>query len=375
MRANKPIKQTTSKPILNKELAIRDALNPTIEPTNEEEEKNHLTIYHGKATDSLSSVSSKEATIDPITGNALIINDKIKIVMQRFRDLQGTLGVNTHKLLSVAIERFTEVNNYHPNGNGSTEYTVQFSLIEYALNLGYDVAPRKTDTPEEAKAEKKRVNNVLKDVKKKIRKDLDILSSIELTWEETVRGKEGDFKAISIIGSKGISGNYIEVTFDPKMAGYLRQQSLTKYPIRLLRLDARNQTAYILGVKFSTHYNIDNNHKRGTEDKLRVKTLLKNLSLPTYETVKATRKSWEERIKEPFERALDELTKNEILKDWKYTGSKGIPLSDEEATTKNYAEWENFIVQFELYNPPNHNERMERKKIAKLNAAKKTSKK
>lgn len=344
-------------------------------PAQAQEESNYLTLYHGKATDSLARASSRDAELNPITGNATVDTGEVKVVMQKFTEIKGTLGVNTHKLLSVGIARFTELNNYSKKGEGKLEFTVTIPLREYASLLGYDVMEHDTDTPEEAEAEKKRASNALKDAKKKIRKDLDVLRSIDLTWEEKVKGKTGDFVSIPIIGSRGIKGNNIYMTFDPSMASYLAKLPLTQYPLPLLSVDARQSNAYSMGLKFSEHYNNDNNQKRGTANRLKVDTLLKVTSLPSYEDVVKTRKGWEERIKEPFETALDALTQSGILKDWRYTGNKGAELTDAEATPTDYESWSNLLIEFELISPVDHTERLERRAEEKKARAKKPRRK
>lgn len=344
------------------------------------EEESYLAMYHGKATDALARMSSKGAKINPITGSATIDSGELKVVIQKFTDLQATLGVNTHKLLSVGVARFTALNNYNRKGETSLQYAVQIPLEEYAYFLGYDVLQHETDTPEEAEKEKKRATNALKDAKKKIRKDLDTLASMELTWEEKVKGKAGDYEALHIIGTRGIRNGYINITFDPVMAQYLARLPITQYPIALLGVDARNSNAYSMGLKFTEHYNLDNNQIKGTATRLKIETLLGYTSLPSYEDVFKARKSWEERIKEPFEKSLDELTAKGVLSNWSYVASKGVELTDEEATTNSYEEWKELFVEFELTEAIDHTERLEKraeekKARAKRRSTKKTSKK
>jgi hypothetical protein len=346
---------------------------PSITPADTTEPKPFISMYHGKATDVLARMSSKGAKINPITGSATIDSGELKVVIQKFTDLRATLGVNTHKLLSVGVARFTALNNYNRKGETSLQYAVQIPLEAYAYSLGYDVLQHETDTPEEAEKEKKRASNALKDAKKKIRKDLDTLASMELTWEEKVKGKAGDYEALHIIGTRGIRNGYINITFDPIMAQYLAKLPITQYPIALLRIDARNSNAYSMGLKFSEHFNMDNNQIRGTAQFLKVKTLLELTSLPAIEKVRAEGRRWEDRIKEPFENSLDALTACGLLENWEYSHSKGVTLTNEEATNwGSYEKWENTLVHFSLKDAPDHRARLEAR--AKRNT-KKTSKK
>ena len=151
------------------------------------------------------------------------------------------------------------------------------------------------------------LSNLEKEIKKKIKKDLDVLRATELTWKETVKGKEGDFLNVPIIGSRGIKGGYIHMAFDPVMAEYLIRLPLTQYPVALLAVDARNSNAYSIGLKMTEYYNMDFNQSRGKADRLSVPTLLSCTSLPTIEDVRSKRQGWERLIKEPLEKALEAL--------------------------------------------------------------------
>ena len=126
---------------------------------------------------------------------------------------------------------------------------------------------------------------------------------------------------------------------------------LLNYPRSLYKLDDRDFNAFAIGEAMCIHYSQDNNVIRQTEGKLRVETLLKYTSFPNYEELKAQKRSWEERVKEPFENALDHLTKNGFLKDWKYCHNGGIEITDEEIKTgiiNSYEKFISLIIKFEL---------------------------
>ena len=61
---------------------------------------------------------------------------------------------------------------------------MQIPLISYARLLGYPVDERETATPEEAEKEKRRIKNLMKDVRGKINDQLDVLYSLSLSWSE-----------------------------------------------------------------------------------------------------------------------------------------------------------------------------------------------
>ena len=320
----------------------------------------YFPMLHGKATDAIAGMSSKNGEKNPISGALTITNKEVKLLISQFNQLTGALGINTHKLLSVGVAQFTAGNNVGGRDTDHLTYNVTIPLKEYALQCGYDVEEHPKDTPEEQEKEAKRASNALKDAQKKVKKDLDILRNSSISWSEKVKGKAGDFLDIAIIGSKGIRKGYIYMVFDPAFAQYLIKLPLTQYPKALLKVDARNGNAYNMGLKMTEHFNMDNNQIKGTAQLLKVSTLLENLDLPSIETVRKTRKSWEERIKEPFENALDVLTQCGLLSDWRYSHSKGLEMTDEEATSfSTYEEWENTLVHFTLADAPDHTLRLE----------------
>ena len=67
-----------------------------ITPVKLPEEQSFLPMLHGKATDAMAQMSSRDAQINPITGSATVSSGEVKLVIQRFNDLKGTLGINTH---------------------------------------------------------------------------------------------------------------------------------------------------------------------------------------------------------------------------------------------------------------------------------------
>lgn len=345
-----------------------------LSPAKLPEEQSYLPMLHGKATDTMAQMSSREAQINPITGTATVTSGEVKLVIQRFNELKGTLGINTHKLLSVGIAAFSNQN--HIGDPRSMDYKVSIPLREYAMQCGYDLQERPTSTPEEAEAEKRRLANLEKDIKKKIKKDLDVLRATELTWRETVKGKEGDYLNISIIGSRGIKGGYIHMAFDPAMADYLIRLPMTQYPVALLAVDARNSNAYSIGLKMTEYYHMDSNQALGKADRLSIPILLACTSLPSIEDVRAKRQGWERLIKEPFEKALDALTGCGLLADWQYTRAKAKPLTDEEAAEiTDYESWSKLYVHFTLKDAPDQTARLEAKREKEAKRKKPASKK
>ena len=164
------------------------------------------------------------------------------------------------------------------------------------------------------------------------------------------------------------------------MAQYLASLPLIIYPRSLYALDDREFNAYAIGEAMCIHYSQENNVIRGTEGKLRVETLLKSTSYPSYEEIKANRWSWEQYVKEPLERAFDKLTECGFIQDYVYCYEGGIELTDEEAAeiVKNgYNYFIPLIVKYKLNDFEAHEDRVtaiQEKKAAKLKKAKRARK-
>lgn len=328
--------------------------------------KSNMPMYHGKVTDTLSLLVGVDAEENTYSDRATIqtktSDGDYKVVIQDFSKLRGNLSINTDKLLCTAVAEFTRINNY---SGGVIHPQVSFPFDEYARRLGYEIDERPTSTPEQAEKEKKRAAGAVKNAKKRIKQDLDLLQAMRITWTEKVKGKVADYDSISILDRTSIKKGYITIGFGHDMANYLKRLPITQYPQGLLAVDARKPNAYNMGYQMAVHYNMDNNQRAGTATRLKVTTLLSYTSLPTFEDLQNERqdnsRQWYTRIKEPFEAALDELT-GKVIKSWEYVKAKGEPLTEQEAYGINdYAAFSNLLVQFELIDAPDHEDRLERR--------------
>lgn len=339
-------------------------LIPTGQTPQQEEEQRYLPVLHGKATDALATMSSRGIKKNPLSNEYSITSREVKLVLRDFEKLQGTLGINQHKLLSVGIASFAKQNTVGSIPSQGMNYRVAFSLRDFGLACGYDLTERDTDSPEAAEKERKRLKNVSDDLRKKVKEDLKVLGAEQLTFSETVKGKPGDWAVLNVLASWGIVKGYVNMTFNPDMGDYLIRLPLTQYPKALLAVDARNPNAYNIGLKMAEHHSMDSNQRNGRADRLAVHTLLEYTQLPSIEDTRASRKDWVERIKEPFERALDTLTETGVLSDWRYTKAKAEPIPDDQAGElfDSYEAWAGAYVQFELRDAPDQTARLEAQK-------------
>ena len=101
----------------------------------------------------------------------------------------------------------------------------------------------------------------------------------------------------------------------------------------------------------AVHYGIDNNVIRGTEGKLKIKTLLNYASFPSFEELQANNWYWVNLIKEPFEKCLERLYQCGFLKSYCYCFDGGQELTDKEASEiidKDYGYFVSLLLEFEL---------------------------
>ena len=318
----------------------------------------YIPMAHGKATDALAYMSTRNAVIDRLTGDATIEKFGVQLAILKLKELHATLGISTDKLLSTAIATFTQQNDFRHTRAKEPKREDE----------------RKTNTPEEAEREKKRAKAQLDNARKAIKKDLDIIHASTLKWEEPIKGKSKDFARVSLVTYTGIQNGVIKIAFSPEIANYLAERNLiTQYPTKLLGISGRQPTAYYIGRKLAEHYNIDSNQVRGTHNRISIPALLAVTDLPSFEEVQQTdRGHWENRIKRFFEEALDTLTQEGVLVSWEYTHAKGIPLTLEEAyNITSYEEFEKLYLLYELADKVDNSERIHAKQEARAKAVRK----
>ena len=340
-----------------------------VEPLQQDVLPNHFNMLHGKAIDLLSGFFGKNFVTDSFTGVGIMKNRGICLKLESTDEIiVNGLRPSTLKLLVAAIGDFT-ARNHTGEGKKNREINYNFAIPieQYALLCKCDIVRHEIDktgkTKEQIKAERlkeeKRADRAYSKFKKKVLDDLKFLRLVSLNFSEKVEGREQEFD-LAIISSKGkgiearrkdghING-YIVGTFDPNFAAYLLRLPQTTFLTSFFALDERKENLIGLAYKLQIHYFMYNNQIADTSNTLKVSTLLKYLSYPTIDKVRADNHSWEERIKEPFERLFDSL-KGDIISDWSY--------GEENYTFTTYEEWINGKIYFELANAPDNTAQIE----------------
>jgi hypothetical protein len=251
----------------------------------------------------------------------------------------------------------------------TTNRRASIPLDDYARLCGYEIDERKTETPEAAEKEKRRAAEARKEARKRIKQDLELLKATWITGREIVKVKgtptEISFESVALFEYCAITrSGYIIVDFGTHVAEALKKLPEGQYHLGLLGIKATKPNAYRIGRKMVAHANMDSNIIRGTSSRLKVSTLLAVTSLPTIESLRGEAENngrkWEIRIKEPFEKALDELT-GKVISNWEYVKPKGVKLTDREAyQIRDYETFCEMLVEFELIDAPDHTERLAR---------------
>ena len=273
------------------------------------------------------------------------------------------IGAGAVKIYRYAVSEFTKRN--HCNSNDERlKLRYILDVKDFAKANGVD-----TESPD-----------AMKNFRRKLKASLDKLQTASITWSEKIKGKPKAFIGMNYIGGYELRGNELEIEFTLKMAQYLTSLPLIIYPRSLYALDDREYNAYAIGEAMCIHYCQENNVIRGTEGKLRVETLLKSTSYPSYEELKAHEMSWVQKVKEPFETALDKLVQCGFLKDWVYCHDGGIELTDKEAAEiaeRGYSHFVSLLVKYELNDFEPHDDRViaiQEKKAVQLEKTKRTRK-
>ena len=297
-----------------------------------------MKITYSRATVGITKMQSRYGNKD-LWGTLTIEEDGIRLQVENFSDIGKAFGITTHKLLCAGLVWFTKKNNIGDDrDNIQTEITIP--LKEYALLCGHVGIVAKDES------DQSRANESLKRVRKQISKDLKLLLQSSLQWEESTRGKNGDYDC-PILTAGRIKNGYIYMTFSQAFAKYLKHRRITEYPEKLFSIDNRKANAYRIGQACAFHFYNTNNRKDGNFNKLKISTLLKYTNLPTIKAVrKADCGSWKKKIKEPLEKALNELLAKGIISKWEYKQKANSLLSDENHKMT-YEEWADSLVHFE----------------------------
>jgi len=331
------------------------------------EEPSFKKTLQGTAMNRLRLTATRNIVINLATGNAVIEEEGFKALFKDYTALKGGLTAGAKKLLDAGVFKLTENNHFRATAGSKLQTLASISLEEYGALRGYDLAERPTSSPEEAAKEKKRLFNVMTEIRKRANAEMDLLYSLSLSWKEPgSKTSSKDYSDIRILQSKGVQKGHINLRFSEDITAYLVSAYIMQYPLALQRLDERNPRSYNIGYKLALHNSIDNNRIAGTANIIGVKALTEaGGDFPSYEEVlKTDRGHWEERIKKPLETALDANQRQGVLEKWEYCNSKGVPLTDRQVSIPDYHTFISLYILFAIQDAPDQTARLEARKVA-----------
>lgn len=313
--------------------------------------------YYGKGTSMLLDITPKNLIPNDLGTMATYSSDKSSVLISGFDRIAKDYNINVHKLFNMAMEEFTT--KYHKK-----EYVpipeVILSADEFMRSLAWAIDIQPTETPEEAEKELKRAREVRKNRRREVLQYLRYLSSIRSTWTEKINGKVENFTSISLFEKATLWNDKIVLEFGRNMANYLKSRPVTMYPKNLIAIPADNPNPYKIGVRMSPHYFMYGNIDKGIRNILTVETLLSYTELPTMEKLKNekrdNRRQWKTRILKPFEKALNDLIKYNVLSEWEYIDSNGNSVTE---APRDFIEFSRLRVRYEMIDPPDYRKEIE----------------
>lgn len=275
-------------------------------------------------------------------------------------------GLCADRLLKYAVAKFTKKNGYDCP---KTDNTVVIDIFEYAERLGKNLKEQAKSTPKESEKERTRVQNQKKKLMMEIRGSLKLIASpIEF------KGENGYYQNLNITQTTNVNPktNKITIVFNQLFADMLTSRDksqLTYFNMKILLIDARDDTTYFLACKLQENYEMSRNIKDNRNNVISVKSVLNAItSLPSIGELREKNREyeWRRRIKERLEEGLEKLYKIRMLKDWDYVKGGKKSLSDEEKNhydlDSSYEEWEELYIKYELDELNNTNGKNYRKR-------------
>ena len=312
----------------------------------------YVNMLQGVGVNSVRAASGKQMQRTN-KGTAVLQQHPLTITFDSYDQLKGGLSTGAKKLLDMGSIKLARENHYRDTQHMVT--TVTIPLEEYCTLRGFDIVRRPTMTPEEEAAEKKRLDGVMCNARKKANSELSTLFAMSLSWSEvggTGKSKaRRDYADVRVLQGKGIKNGHIHMQFTEALTSYLVQAYIMPYPKALLAIDERNERAYNIGFKLALHHGMSHNEEVKTNHLISVKALLDACGdVPTHEELERSTNQghWRRFIQDPLERCLDDLVRRNVLTRWEYANARGAALTDDQLRSRNYAEFECLFVSFDM---------------------------
>lgn len=315
--------------------------------SEEKIEKKVEYVFNGMLTNQMVQIhpSKNKPKIDSIAGEAVIGIGTTKIYIEEYAALTP-IRQSVWKLFDFLAIEFTKQNHYKGKRE-ELKREVRVSLFDY-------IALR-SDSRTKAYENK---------IRKEVKEDLNLLLHISVEGKESQKKKTKEFPRAKICDRAEIKNSDIIFVFSEELAYYLTHSYVMQYPVSILKFDSRNANLYPLGRKLALHYSIDNNIKKGTNNKVSVKTALEYCpAIPSYESVLASDRQINRRIYDAFEKTFEDLGLNCELR-----RSDGSSFDGGEVYGMKFTEYQKLYLYFSIPDAFDQTERLARQKDEKAKA-------
>ena len=349
------------KPDIRELTGVIESLNNEAEIAENEEP--FKLVRHSTPLDTLITSPKSDWEYDKTKGDYFIKGEDFIV---RTTIKPSLLSVASKKLLLLGLNKYV---------NDWSKPDVYISLDEYFKINKIDFSIMDTDDSATVASKKSK----LRVIKRRIKDDLDKLEEVKLRLESDK--DTGHYETFQFVANTAVTRDeYIKMVFiSDTFKNHLQISSPTQISLALLSIDGNHRSAFSVGYKLETYYNMRPNILKNKNDIISVRRLLEVTDLQTYEELKGgyeddndkmkpnQLRKWEEKVKDPLEDTLDYLVKAGVISYWHYVGAKKTELKGDNCYPKDYKDYlERFYIQFDIPN------KEKRKEIKGYEAPKKT---
>lgn len=183
-----------------------------------------------------------------------------------------------------------------------------------------------------------------KEAAKRLAATVDDLNGMSLQINHpNVKGFIYPVSGMFVLTSKGKRGSYVVGEFSPSWLN-IWQAAKNRRPVprELLKIDSRHTNEYKFYMEFLTHARYNRN-KGTSQNRLKIATLLKESTLPTYESL-PKKGAFAQRIADPFIAALDNLKEYGLSYRLLWNG-KPLNEAEQKAIRTDYAFFVEVVVE------------------------------
>lgn len=287
-----------------------------------EVKEGRFNLRHGKITDNCDLIKS-ELKIDQIAGTGIIKGEGIQYQItdiEAVTKAKSGLWIHCQKLLMRIIEGITNRN----------QTQLSINIKEFAEKCGVDILK----------------DSAVNQFQKNMMQALKVILNMKITIIQKVKNKKEEKLTLDqklIIGHLEATKGYLSFIVADEFKTYINSHyTLKLIPVNIYKISGKSSNAYCVGMKLST-YNGNNNNK------ISLQNILKETSLPKLSDVRKNKNlRWTNKIRDPFNAVLDELTNVKLLKNYTFVTQNGDKRTREEANAMTAEQWHSLYFVYEL---------------------------